>query len=90
MFCEAINGTEIYRRNVHLWSYYNSVQLFFFNPNSAQVSLKNNDKLIELLEKQKSAIVLFHKEKDGDSNPLQQFIPAIDAQLSSLKGAYSN
>lgn len=85
--CETINNSKVYRNSGNLWSYFNHVQMFFFNPINRKITLKNNTALLNLLEKQKSAIILFHKEKEGSSNSLEQFILPTDAQISSLRNA---
>lgn len=89
-FCEIIYRSKVYRKDGNLWSYYNRTQLFFFNPNNKKVTLENNEEILDFLERQKSSIVLFHKEKDGANKPLEQFIPAIEAQVSSLRNNSSN
>ncbi|PMM61874.1 hypothetical protein [Vibrio lentus] len=88
--CEVINRTPVYRKDRNLWSYYNSVQRFFLNPKNKKVTLDNSKDLLDLLDRLKSAIILFHKEKDGANKPLEQFILTIEAQVSSLRNNNSN
>lgn len=76
--------TEKYRVHQQLWDHHNNIVMFLYNPRNKNISLTNPDALIDILEKQVSAFILFHKEKEGVDQPFADLLFSTEAMIQYL------